>query len=80
MLQLWWRFHCMSELWWRFHCMLQLWWRFHCLSVIMASLVSLCVSPQGNGASWLWPVWDSEQGDMAVSSWCCGSGCEDTAV
>ena len=32
------------------------------------------------GASWFSSVWDSEQGDMAVSSWCCGSGCEDTAV
>ena len=35
---------------------------------------------QNNGASRFWSVWDSEQGNMAVSGWDCGSGCEDTAV
>ena len=40
----------------------------------------LAVFLKDNTASWFWPVWDSEQGDMAVSSWCCGRRCEDTAV
>ena len=35
---------------------------------------------QVNRAPWFWPVWYSQQGDMAVSSWCSGSGSEDSAV
>ena len=35
---------------------------------------------QDNRAPRFWPVWYCEQGDLAVSSWCHGSGREDTAV
>ena len=40
----------------------------------------IIISVQDNRAPWFWPVWYCEQGDLAVSSRCHGSGCEDTEV
>jgi len=35
---------------------------------------------QDNRAPWFWPVWNSVQGDLAVSNWCRGSSCENPVL